>query len=85
MSPPRAASTLLTVSSRLGPYLGILCLLAAGCASVADPLGTLAPSDTPMPTFALQDANPTSPSFDEAVSVDDIRGRVGAWYFGHAT
>lgn len=51
-----------------------------GCASTVDPV-----EGTPMPSFALVDANETSPTFDQAVSVDDLRGRVGAWYFGHAT
>lgn len=74
------------MNARLVSSLGVLCLLAAGCTSAAaDPLGTLSPSDGPMPSFALVDANATSPTFDEAVSVDDVRGRVGAWYFGHAT
>lgn len=51
-----------------------------GCASTVEP----GPGG-PLPSFALVDVNATSPTFDEAVAVEDVRGRVGAWYFGHAT
>ncbi len=50
-----------------------------GCAT------TVEPGSGPLPSFALVDVNATSPTFDDAVAVEDVRGRVGAWYFGHAT
>jgi len=37
-----------------------------------------------LPAFALEDVNPTSPSFDDVVSTDTHAART-AWYFGHAT
>jgi hypothetical protein len=37
-----------------------------------------------LPAFALEDVNPTSPSFEDVVSTDTHAART-AWYFGHAT
>ncbi len=35
--------------------------------------------------FALDDVNPTSATFEEAVRPRDQIGRVSVWYFGHST
>ena len=35
--------------------------------------------------FALIDVNPTSSTYDQAVSPRDYSGDVSAWYFGYAT
>ena len=47
------------------------------------------PSDIPpgemAPDFALEDANPNSPTATEDVSPRDYVGTVSAYYFGHAT
>lgn len=37
------------------------------------------------PDFALDDVNPASERFGEAVSPRDYLRRVSVWYFGHAT
>ena len=37
-----------------------------------------------VPNFALQDLNPASDTFGDAVSVSDFAGRTTAWYFGDA-
>ncbi|MFH1464168.1 MAG: hypothetical protein ABIO70_07265 [Pseudomonadota bacterium] len=57
-----------------------LALLPAGCPARL-------PFDTaePVPDFALRDVNPTSPTFDDPVSVRGQLGRVSAWYFGHSS
>ena len=33
----------------------------------------------------LTDVNPTSQTYEQQVHPDDHRGKVSAWYFGHAT
>jgi hypothetical protein len=38
-----------------------------------------------VPDFGLVDVNPTSSTYDQAVSPRDYLGQVSAWYFGHAT
>ena len=35
--------------------------------------------------FSLIDVNPTSETYNQAVSPTDYRGQVSAWYFGFAT
>jgi hypothetical protein len=68
---------------RAGLVAGLL-LATAGC-NGDDPSGPApAPSDT-APDFSLLDVNPTSATFDQAVSPRDHLQRVSAWYFGHAT
>jgi hypothetical protein len=39
----------------------------------------------PLPTFALVDVNPASPTSMKRVSPQDYDGRVSAWYFGHSS
>ena len=68
---------------------GALGLALAACNedSTVDPSGdsdgTGAP--TAVPDFSLADVNATSPTAGEKVSPRDYRGRISAWYFGHAT
>ncbi len=38
-----------------------------------------------IPDFTLNDVNPTSPTFDQAVSPRGHIGTVTGWYFGHST
>jgi len=38
-----------------------------------------------VPDFSIADVNPTSASYDQAVSPRDHLQKVSAWYFGHAT
>ena len=61
--------------------VAVLAALASGCSD--DP--TADPRVDPVPDFALQDVNPTSASFDQAVSPRDYLRKVSAWYFGFAT
>lgn len=37
-----------------------------------------------LPDFALEDVNPSSSSYGQAVAPSDFRAQVSAWYFGHA-
>lgn len=68
---------------RSGLAAGLLLVLVA--CSGDDPSGPApAPAD-PAPDFSLLDVNPTSATFDQAVSPRDHLQRVSAWYFGHAT
>ena len=54
--------------------------LLTGCVSdQPDTVGTVLSDHT------LTDVNPTSATFDTAVSVSSFQGQVSAWYFGHAT
>jgi len=55
--------------------LPLLALIA--CGGAAEPEGKL-------PDFTLFDVNPTSATYDVAVSPSDYSGST-AWYFGHAT
>ena len=48
------------------------------CAEAQDPTGAL-------PAFCLFDANPTSPTGDDAVSPRDYLESVSGWYFATAT
>jgi len=41
--------------------------------------------DEPVPAFALQDVNPSSATFEQAVGPDDFQDQVSGWYFGWAT
>lgn len=52
----------------------VLFVLATGCAQ-----------NTGIPNFALEDVNPTSPTFGQEVGIADFEGEVSAWYFGVAT
>jgi len=65
----------------------ILCavLVITGCKD-DDPVnpGT-GPGPGAVPDFSLMDVNPTSATFDQAVSPRDELEKVSAWYFGHAT
>ena len=57
-------------------------LLAADVASltdVAEGEGEL------VADFSLIDVNPTSTTYNQAVSPRDYLGQVSGWYFGHAT
>ena len=62
-----------------------LCLALAfiGCGD-DDPAGP-GPGPGVVPEFSLKDVNPTSATFDQAVSPRDHLEKVSAWYFGHAT
>jgi hypothetical protein len=66
--------------------LPVLCALAllSGCKD-DDPVNGLGPGPGQVPDFSLADVNPTSATFDEAVSPRDHLEKVSAWYFGHAT
>ena len=37
------------------------------------------------PDFSLTDVNPNSASHGQGVSPRQARGKISAWYFGHAT
>ena len=66
--------------------IALLALLTLGCTSaLSDPHGTANPSDAPKPGVSLLDVNATSATYDTEVASDGLRGRVGAWYYGHAT
>jgi len=58
--------------------LAPLLLIVPGCPGG----GTLPP---PAPDFALQDVNPTSPTFNQDVSPRDRIDKVSGYYFGEAT
>lgn len=59
------------------PLLGLLACTSGD--------GLPLPPFEPVPDFALEDVNPTSPSFETLVSPRDRIGQVSVWYFGHAT
>lgn len=40
---------------------------------------------TDLPDFTLEDVNPASPRFEQAVSPSDYQGKATAWYFGYST
>jgi len=65
------------------PLLLVVALAACNKDDPAAPGGTL-PADA-VPDFALTDVNPTSATYDQAVSPRDYLREVSAWYFGHAT
>ncbi|MHC4932420.1 MAG: hypothetical protein ACYTGV_09555 [Planctomycetota bacterium] len=57
-------------------------LIVAGCnGSTSNGNG----QQDPVPDFALMDVNPTSTTFNQAVSPRDYSGQVTGWYFGSAT
>lgn len=60
-----------------------LALTACGGSSSSPP-STIDPGEM-APDFALEDANPNSPTATEDVSPRDYVGKVSAYYFGHAT
>ena len=65
-------------------------LLCAALMSVAILCGCgdddpAAPPAGLVPDFALMDVNPTSTTYDQAVSPRDYLQQVSAWYFGHST
>lgn len=41
--------------------------------------------DEAVPEFSLVDVNPSSATYNQAISPRDHLGHVSAWYFGHAT
>ena len=65
-------------------YLALL-LLAGGCGDDATTAPPQNPPPAVAPDFALPDVNPTSATYDQAVSPRDYLQKVSAWYFGHAT
>jgi hypothetical protein len=67
------------------PLLFVLLLAAAGCGSDDENPTGPGPGAGPVPDFSLKDVNPTSATFDVAVSPRDHLEKVSAWYFGHAT
>jgi hypothetical protein len=67
------------------PALAMLTILGAGCTPAALDGVALERAGEAMPDFTLVDTNTTSPTSGQSVSVSDQRGRVSAWYFGHAT
>jgi hypothetical protein len=56
-----------------------LLTLAAACADG----GAVGRGDV-APDFALEDLNPASPTFGEAIGPSYFRGEASAWYFGHS-
>jgi hypothetical protein len=52
-----------------------LCVVVTGCSSSAARVSV----------DPILDVNPSSVSHDQVVHPDDYRGKVSAWYFGHAT
>ena len=54
----------------------LLASLALGCASN---IGDVAPD------FSLTDVNPSSATYDSAISPREKLDKVSAWYFGHST
>jgi len=65
------------LSCRFG--LGVAVLLLAGCS------GGGGGTSSPVPDFTLQDLNPNSATYMEAVSPRDHMQHVTAWYFGTST
>ena len=64
-----------------------LALAVIGC-SDDDPTGPNTgpgPGSGVVPDFSLPDVNPTSATFEQAVSPHDHLEQVSAWYFGHST
>ena len=61
-----------------------LCLALVACSDDDDPAGP-GPGPGQVPDFSLKDVNPTSATFDMAISPRDHLEKVSAWYFGHAT
>lgn len=64
-----------------------LALAVIGC-SDDDPTGPATgpgPGAGVVPDFSLPDVNPTSATFEQAVSPRDHLEQVSAWYFGHST
>ena len=60
-----------------------LCFLACG-----EEKGTTqeeSPAPEPLPAFTLQDANPSSETFEEAISSSDFQNQISAWYFLYTT
>jgi len=76
------------VTPRLAHPLPALCLVLAvafaACSKDDDPV-VPDPGPVPVPDFALEDVNPTSATYGQAVSPRDQLEKVSAWYFGHAT
>ena len=61
----------------------LICLLLAPFSAAAQLVErTEAPPD---PDFGLVDVNPTSSTYQQAVSPRDYLKQVSGWYFGHAT
>ena len=65
------------------PSILLFGLIVAGC-NGSSPAPGNGPQD-PVPDFALMDVNPTSTTFNQAVSPRDYTGRTSGWYFGSAT
>jgi len=58
-------------------------LIVAGCNGSTSPPTSGTPN--PVPDFALMDVNPTSTTFNLAVSPRNYTGQTTGWYFGSAT
>jgi len=63
----------------------LLAIPLAACSPKGDTGSTLQVGETMSSTWALEDVNPTSPTFEQAVSPADLIGQVSVWYFGHST
>lgn len=74
----------LSIPGRLLSAVLMAAVLLGGC-NDDDPAGPGVPPAGVVPDFALTDANPTSGTYDQAVSPRDYLQQVSAWYFGHAT
>jgi len=59
-------------------------LVLTGCSS-ASSIVESGPTGGVVSNFALLDENPTSPSYNTAVSPRDYLTKISGWYFGHAT
>lgn len=67
------------------PLLIVMLLAFVGCGGDDENPTGPGPGAGPVPDFSLKDVNPTSATFDQAVSPRDHLMKVSAWYFGHAT
>jgi hypothetical protein len=73
---------------RTGSRVLVTCsflLLALGCRNESTAPEQPTPPEGVMPDFSLLDANPDSPSHDQAVSPRQHLSSVSAYYFGTAT
>jgi len=71
-------------------FAAVFALLLAASAGVFPGCGDDEPTQPDpvtgqVPDFSLQDVNPNSLTFSQAVSPRQQLGKISAWYFAHAT